>query len=52
MSNYLELDKLAMQIADKTSIEINKRTRNIKSNMMYKAQYTLEKVIEILESRV
>jgi hypothetical protein len=52
MENYPELEKLAHKIADNTSHEINKKIRNIKSEMPYKAKYTLERVIEILQERV
>jgi len=49
---YPELDKIAKMMANKTSEEIAKRIRNVKSEMPYKRQYVLEKVIQILEKSV
>ena len=51
-NKYTELDKIAVLVANKTSNEINRRVRNIKSEMICKSQYVLEHVIRILESRV
>lgn len=53
IKKYPELDKIAVDIADKTAVLINKSVKNVKSNMPYKAQYVLEEeVIKILEDAV
>lgn len=49
---YPEFRELIKEIADKVCDEINLKTPKIKSKMPYKAQYTLEEVIKVLESRV
>jgi hypothetical protein len=49
---YLDLDRYANLIADDASRMINHAAMNIESATPYKAQYILEKVIDILQSRV
>ena len=49
---YPELDKISKDISRLVGDEINKRTDKVKSEMPYKAQYVLEKLIEILEKSV
>ncbi len=49
---YPELDKLALEIAHVVSKEINKRVKDVKSKMPYKAQYVLEELIHHLEEMV
>ena len=52
MLKYPELDEIVKEIADHTCAEINKRVKDVKSEMPYRQQYVLEEVIEILQSRV
>ena len=52
MKKYPELEKLAMKLAKDLGNEINRKTENLKSDMPYKAQYVLERIIEILEKAV
>jgi len=52
MSKYPNLDKLAAQLADELCRKINDQAPKIESEMPYKAQYTLEEIIKILEARV
>jgi hypothetical protein len=49
---YPELDKLAKKLAIALGDNINKETAKIKSEMPYKAQYVLEKIIGMLEAAV
>ena len=49
---YPELNKIAREIADHTCQEINKRMKDINSEMPYRKQYVLEEVIKILRSKV
>jgi hypothetical protein len=52
-TKYPVLDKIAMEVANAACITINERIVTVvKSKMPYKAQYTLEQVIKILEERV
>lgn len=52
IEKYPELDKIAREIAKNTGNEINKRVKNVKSEMTYKAQYVLEELIKILQEAV
>ena len=49
---YPELDKVADEVSDMACVMINRLTRDIKSEMPYKGQYILERVIKILQERV
>jgi hypothetical protein len=49
---YPELDEIAEELASEFSAIINNRTRNISSEMPYRAQYVLEEVIKKLQERV
>jgi hypothetical protein len=51
-SNFPELDKVSLELAHVVSKEINKRVKNVKSEMPYKAQYVLEELIKHLEEMV
>lgn len=46
---YPELKEIAKEIAKETCLAINARTKDVVSEMPYKAQFVLEKVIKILE---
>ena len=52
IKKYPELDEIATNIVLITVSEINNMTRNIESEMPYKAQYVLEEVIKKLEELV
>jgi hypothetical protein len=52
IKKYPELDEIATEIARKVLSQCNTKTRDVKSEMPYKAQYVLESIIEILEERV
>ena len=52
IKKYPELDEIATEIALVTVSEINNMTKNIKSEMPYKAQYVLEMVIQQLTELV
>ncbi len=52
IKHYLELDNIAMEIAKNAGNIINTLTHKIESKCPYKAQYVLEKLIEILEQAV
>jgi hypothetical protein len=52
IKTYPELDEIATNIVLITVSEINNMTRNIESEMPYKAQYVLEEVIKKLEELV
>ena len=52
IKQYPELMEIAKKIAKDASIQMNELTKNVKSEMPYKAKYVLEKVIEILEAKV
>lgn len=52
IQKYPELDKLAKNMAYDFLKDINSKTRNIKSEMPYKAQYVLEEIIKILKEAV
>lgn len=51
-ARYPELRKLARDIAQETCQTINARTKDVVSEMPYKAQFVLEEVIKILEASV
>lgn len=50
--NYPELDKIAKEMAKSVAIDINKKTSGVVSDMPYKAQYVLEKLIRLLQEKV
>jgi hypothetical protein len=52
IKKYPELDEIATSIALITVSEINNQTKDVKSEMPYKAQYVLEEVIKKLEELV
>lgn len=52
IQNYPELDKVVNEVARITITAINEKIRPIKSEMPYKAQYVLEELIKILQSKV
>jgi hypothetical protein len=52
IKKYPELDELATAITLITVSEINNMTKDIISEMPYKAQYVLEEVIKKLEELV
>lgn len=52
IKKYPELDEIATEIACDVAAKCNSKTRNIKSEMPYKAQYVLEMVIQNLEKLV
>ena len=49
---YPELERVAEDITVKVALMINEAAPRIKSNMPYKAQAILERVIEKLEGKV
>lgn len=49
---YPELDSIAKDMADDVYTSIGKRTTKVDSEMPYKAQYVLEKIIENLKKMV
>lgn len=49
---YPELDKIAKDLAYDIGQDINKRIKNVKSDMPYKAQYVLEELIKHLQDAV
>ena len=51
-SKYPELDEISKDLADAVSMEINKRTAAVTSEMPYKAQYVLEELIKLLQQKV
>lgn len=52
IKKYPELDEIAKEIAIDVITKCNSKTRDIKSEMPYKAQFVLEEVIKILEDLV
>jgi hypothetical protein len=52
VKKYPELDSIALDIANTACRKINATVQTVESEMTYKAQYVLEEVIKILESRV
>jgi hypothetical protein len=52
IKKYPELDEIANEIACTVLAQCNTRTRNVKSEMPYKAQYVLEEIIQLLEKQV
>jgi len=52
IKKYPELDELVPAIVCSVAIQCNEKTKNIKSEMPYKAQYVLEEVIKKLEELV
>ena len=51
-AKYPELKRIARGIAMETCKDINAQTKNVVSEMPYKAQFVLEEVIKILEAAV
>lgn len=49
---YPELIKIAQDMWYDITKEINKRVKNVKSDMPYKAQYVLEELIKRLQKSV
>jgi hypothetical protein len=49
---YPELDWIARTVGDIAITAINGITRDVQSEMPYKAQYVLEKLIELLNEKV
>ena len=52
IKKYPELDTIANEMACETLAKINAKTRDIKSEMPYRAQYVLEELIKHLEACV
>lgn len=52
MQKYPEFQSLVDEIANDVCKTINVKAKKIKSQMPYKAQFTLEEVIKVLQSRV
>lgn len=52
MQKYPELNEIAEDISDTTCVLINKMAQRVRSEMPYKAQYVLEKVIQRLSETV
>lgn len=52
IKKYPELDAIAAEIACDTFAKCNAKTRDVKSEMPYRAQYVLEEVIKHLENGV
>jgi hypothetical protein len=52
IKKYPELDEIAKEIACDTLTKCNAKTRDVKSEMPYKAQYVLEELIKHLENAV
>lgn len=51
-TKYPELDKVATKLARDLGDEINRQAPKVKSEMPYREQYILEKIIEILKEAV
>ena len=51
-ARYPELRTIAKEISRDTCIAINEKTKDVVSEMPYKAQFVLEEVIQILQSKV
>jgi GH25 family lysozyme M1 (1,4-beta-N-acetylmuramidase) len=49
---YPELHALAEELARKFLKEIDERAGQVKSKMPYRAQYTLEEVVRIMEQQI
>ena len=52
VKKYPELDSIAIDIANTACRKINAATQDVDSELEYKNQYVLEKVVEILAARV
>ncbi len=52
IKKYPELIKIAQDMWYDITKEINKRVKNVKSDMPYKAQYVLEELIKRLQKSV
>jgi hypothetical protein len=52
IKKYPELDEIAKEIACNTLAQCNAKTRDVKSEMPYRAQYVLEEIIKHLEGAV
>ena len=52
IKKYPELDKIATEIVADTIAKCNSKTREVKSEMPYKAQYVLEMIIQQLTELV
>lgn len=52
VKKYPELDAISYKLFNYVINEINKQVKNIESEMPYKAQYVLEKLIYKLEQSV
>lgn len=50
--HYPELDRIAKELARSVAIDINNKTHGVVSDMPYKAQYVLEKLIRLLQEKV
>jgi len=51
-SRYPELYSISEEVAQQVLKEINQRVQSVESKMPYKAQWTLEELIEILKAAV
>lgn len=51
-TKYPELESIARTIADATCVRINRECAGVASTMTYREQYTLERIIGILQERV
>jgi hypothetical protein len=52
IKKYPELDEIATEIANTVLAQCNSKTKGVKSEMPYKAQYVLEMIIQKLEAQV
>ena len=52
IKKYPELDEISTEIACTVLSQCNAKTRDVKSEMPYKAQYVLEMIIQKLEKQV
>jgi len=52
LEQYPEFKKLVNELADDVCRKINTKALKIESKMPYKAQFTLEELIRVLEDRV
>lgn len=49
---YPELTAIAKKLSESVARQINDLTKDVKSEMPYKAKYVLEEVIKLLEEKV
>lgn len=49
---YPELNEIVTKLSDMLLLEINQKTKRVKSEMPYKAQYVLEEIIKKLQAAV